>query len=86
MVGVSNFRCKEKCFDLEGYQKGYFHFHVEGKAFCPICYYKIYTDYLRCPCCSSKYRRSRRKDYPHLDHGYIIPTNLVVITKQRHLW
>ena len=30
---MSNFRCKHICFDLEGYQKGYFHFHVEGKAY-----------------------------------------------------
>ena len=71
--GMSNYRCKHKCEDLEGYQRGYYRFHVEGKAYCTPCGYRIYTDNLRCPCCSSKYRRSRRKDYPHLERGYYIP-------------
>jgi len=72
--GMGNFRCKGKCVHLEGYEPGYFHFHVEGKAWCVSCDYKIFIGSIRCPCCSNKYRRSRRKDYAHLERGYIIPT------------
>ena len=74
--GMGNSRCKGKCRDLEGYEEGFHHFHVEGKGWCQACNYKMFTDYLRCPCCSNKYRRSRRKDYHHLERGYYIPVLL----------
>lgn len=81
--GIPNFHCRGICVHLEGYEKGYYHFHVEGKAYCGRCDYKILTDNLRCPCCSSKYRRSRRKDYPHLERGYRVPPILIAVVKKQ---
>ena len=72
---MSNFRCKGICQNLKGYGRGYYHFHILNMAYCVICDYKIKTSRIRCQCCSNIFRRSRRKDYPHLKREYhIAPT------------
>lgn len=48
--------CKDFCKNLEGYQRGYFHFAQEGKRWCGNCNYKIKTEERVCPCCKGSYR------------------------------
>lgn len=59
------FHCRGLCHKLEGYEKGYTRFAVEGKKYCSGCNYKILKDLMKdryCFCCKGTYRRTARTD------------------------
>ena len=56
------FKCKGRCKDFVGYEKGHTCFAVEGKNWCTVCDYKIPNKDRECQCCGCRFRRVARTD------------------------
>ena len=54
------FHCNGICHKLEGYEKGYHNYYVEGKKWCGSCDYKIIIEDRLCPCCHMTYRKTSK--------------------------
>jgi len=56
------YNCKGICHNLEGYEKGNYHFVTQHKKWCSSCNYKIPLksngNSRFCPCCKITYRKT----------------------------